>query len=618
MSDWYDPVIGGFRQNDIDRGRIYWIAPRGHRYSAPQYEFDTAEGAVQALRSPNYCARYLAWTRLHDIGIEAEKPLEPLLSDPDPRIRARAFWLLGQIPDQQAMYIEQAITDKDANVRIVGLRISELVGHDTVEVVQQLADDPSVRVRAECAVQLRHYDSADAARAWARLAAGHDGKDRWYLEALGIGAGGKWDACLAAYDALANKATAAAERDLIWRSRGTKTPEALARIVLAAPRDEDVRRYIRAFDFQAGQRKDDALLSVALGRDVDDEIALAALQRVSAARLGTDDQRQRLVELLASTDQAGTTPVGLIKQHRITELYPTLLHLAQQQSNDARVDAISALLDLQQHDLIRGALLGADPTAAQATGSVLAQSQHPAAMPLLLPFIQNDKLDAPARKLAARTLGKSDAGADQLIQLVETNKLGDELRQAIAGVLLTHRNEGLRRRAEQQFPLLPARNARPLPKLVDLIGMQGDATSGREVFFKQGKCADCHRVKEDGKAIGPDLSQIGTKLARQALFEAILYPSAAISHNYESYSVVLENGRTTTGVLVSQDAQEIQLRDAEGNLGTFDRSQVETFQRLSVSLMPANLHQSLTTEELVNLVDYLSLLKIDPGGPNSK
>jgi putative membrane-bound dehydrogenase-like protein len=616
VSDWYDPVIGGFKQDDIERGRIYWIAPRGHKYSTPKYNFDTADGATEALQSPNYCARYLAWTHLHELGPKAEKPLAALLSDPNPRIRARALWLLGQIPGQETKYVEQAIRDQDADVRIVGIRLSDLLGRETLKFILQLTNDPSARVRAECALHLRHrhHDTRAVGLAWANLASRYDGKDRWYLEALGIGASGRWNACLSAYTQLGGTPTRGARNGLIWRSRSSNTAGALAEIVLAAKKDEDLRRYVRAFDFQVGESKDDALLSVAIGANVDDKIALAALQRVSASKLGKDDQRRkRLVELIKTTRGTEATPVSLIKQHRLTELYPTLLHLAQQESNDARVDAVVALLELEQQSLIRHALEGKDAARALATGRVLAQSQHPAAMALLLPFIQDEKLDIAARKEAARTLAKSDNGAVQLLELLENEKLNLGIREAIASVLLTHRNDSLARRAEKQFPRKPTRDDRPLPKLAVLISMNGDANSGRSVYLKQGKCANCHRAGEEGKAVGPNLDHIGTKLARPALFEAILYPNAAISHNYESYNVELKNGQVTTGVLISQSAQQIQLRDAEGILRTFDQAQVEAFEQLDISLMPADLHQSMTTQELVDLVDYLSTLKINPG-----
>jgi hypothetical protein len=48
-----------------------------------------------------------------------------------------------------------------------------------------------------------------------------------------------------------------------------------------------------------------------------------------------------------------------------------------------------------------------------------------------------------------------------------------------------------------------------------------------------------------------------------------------------------------------------------GNLQTLERARVISFDRLPISLMPANLHQLMTTQELVDLVDYLADLKVD-------
>ena len=48
--------------------------------------------------------------------------------------------------------------------------------------------DDVVEVRREAAISLRFTKGSDAAKTWTRLALKYDGKDRWYLEALGIGA----------------------------------------------------------------------------------------------------------------------------------------------------------------------------------------------------------------------------------------------------------------------------------------------------------------------------------------------------------------------------------------------------------------------------------------------
>ena len=79
---------------------------------------------------------------------------------------------------------------------------------------------------------MRGNSSAEAARLWAELAAQHDGHDRWYLEALGIGAAGHWDACFAAWlDKVGSNWNTPAGARHLWRSRAGKTSEYLAKII---------------------------------------------------------------------------------------------------------------------------------------------------------------------------------------------------------------------------------------------------------------------------------------------------------------------------------------------------------------------------------------------------
>ena len=68
VTDWYDPGVGGHRQGDSDRGRLFRIAPPGHKYEVPNYNYGTAKGAATALRNPNLAVRYRAWQSLHKMG----------------------------------------------------------------------------------------------------------------------------------------------------------------------------------------------------------------------------------------------------------------------------------------------------------------------------------------------------------------------------------------------------------------------------------------------------------------------------------------------------------------------------------------------------------------------
>lgn len=270
VADWYDPGVGGHRAGDLERGRLFRVTPKGkaQNYVTPKFDFKSAAGCVEALKNPNYAVRYMAWTALHEMGEKAESELQKLYGSDNPRYRARALWLLGKIDGKGQTYVDEAIGDQNADIRIVGIRLArQLDDVDEIAVAAKLASDKSPQVRRECAIALANSESEKLPAIWAELAAQHDGEDRWYLEVLGIAARGSWDACLEAWlEKIGGEAEAiktAAGRDIIWRSRASKTPALLAKIIqhTATPEDEKPR-YFRSFDFQTGPEKDEALKSL--------------------------------------------------------------------------------------------------------------------------------------------------------------------------------------------------------------------------------------------------------------------------------------------------------------------------------------------------------------------
>ena len=179
------------------------------------------------------------------------------------------MWVLGKSgsASQAASVAERAMTDGDADLRIVGLRLARQIEYDIVAAVSKLVDDPSSRVRRECLVALKTTKSQDVPGLWARLASGYDGLDRWYLEALGIAADGRWDACLAARARLKpGAADSLAGRRLTWRSRGTGTAARLAEIISDTKTPlADLPGYLRALDYQSTRSRHQAALALVTG-----------------------------------------------------------------------------------------------------------------------------------------------------------------------------------------------------------------------------------------------------------------------------------------------------------------------------------------------------------------
>ena len=266
VADWYDPGVGGHNQQDVDRGRIFRLAPAGSQYQVPVYDFTNPVGQLEALASPALSVRYLAFQAIQKSGEAAVPALKKFAAENaarNPRLQARALWALGKLPNQGASAVQEALQSDNPDIRIVGIRLARELRQDVASLAS-LAKDAAPEVRRELALSLRHSRSVDAPAIWAELATQHDGKDRWYLEALGIGADKQWDAYLAAYLAKVNgQWDTVAGRDIVWRSRAKQTPALLARIITAdTTTAAEQPRYLRAIDFLSGPEKEAALQAI--------------------------------------------------------------------------------------------------------------------------------------------------------------------------------------------------------------------------------------------------------------------------------------------------------------------------------------------------------------------
>jgi len=267
IADWYDPGVGGHGMRDLDRGRIFRVVPEGHNgYKFTKRDFKSLEGAISGLLSSDLESRYLGWNALHEMGVEkTQDALMKLISDKDKIKRARAAWCLGKMPGAGKMVIDKISKDLDSDLRIVAIRLARQLNSDVVNLITMLSNDKSPQVRRECAIALRELDVEEVPKLWAKLALQHDGLDRWYLEALGIAAEGKWDECFKAWIGSGGQWNTKAGKDIVWRSRSKMAPELLVKIVKdPSTKEEEKPKYMRAFDFHSGPEKELALQSLLL------------------------------------------------------------------------------------------------------------------------------------------------------------------------------------------------------------------------------------------------------------------------------------------------------------------------------------------------------------------
>jgi putative membrane-bound dehydrogenase-like protein len=217
VADWFDPRVGGHGTGDkAASGTIYRIAPKGFKSVVPKIDLSTTEGQIAALKSPAVNVRNSGFTRLKAQGAKAVPAVTAVLKDKNPYIAARAVWLLAQMGEEGQQVVSELLGVKDARQRLVALRALRAAGVDRVKLAQKMVRDYAPMVRREVALMLRDVPAEQSVPLLAQIASQFDGKDRAYLDAVGLGSTNKE---AAVYDAA---------RTLMKQSSGDKWSDAFA------------------------------------------------------------------------------------------------------------------------------------------------------------------------------------------------------------------------------------------------------------------------------------------------------------------------------------------------------------------------------------------------------
>jgi PQQ-dependent dehydrogenase (methanol/ethanol family) len=135
--------------------------------------------------------------------------------------------------------------------------------------------------------------------------------------------------------------------------------------------------------------------------------------------------------------------------------------------------------------------------------------------------------------------------------------------------------------------------------------VEGDRTAGERFFFGKGGCAACHMAFGRGKAVGPDLSSLGSEMTVEEIRQAVLHPSKSIKAGYDVVNARLGTGRTLRGFARNQSRYNLQLQDLEGQFHLLARGEFTLLNKEDRSLMP---EPKCSADECRDLVAYLSSL----------
>ncbi len=335
-------------------------------------------------------------------------------------------------------------------------------------------------------------------------------------------------------------------------------------------------------------------------------VAVEAIRRLKGADLGASPALKSAIDKVLDqiTDQSAF--VDVVRDFDLKERAPQVLGFIGKHPQDPV--AIDGMRWVLRHDAPRVVqALTVDAEALPLLG--LAGRVGGTSMVTVITGIAGDsKRSVKVREAAVLVLVASQDGARQLLGLVTEKRLDGKLGAIGLRELQGVRWQAIRDAAEKLGSVSPTGDR--LPSKVDLLKMDGDAKRGAQVFRKpELGCPSCHQINGEGIDFGPRLSEIGAKLGKDALYDAIIEPSAGISFGFESWLIVTKDGDEMLGVIASETDDDVLMKLPGGQSTRIPKKDIVKRQKQGQSIMPTGLAGTLTSVELADLLEYLASLK---------
>ncbi len=143
----------------------------------------------------------------------------------------------------------------------------------------------------------------------------------------------------------------------------------------------------------------------------------------------------------------------------------------------------------------------------------------------------------------------------------------------------------------------------------------GDALADYKPEFEKGKrtfqagmCVLCHRMRGEGAAVGPDLTQAHTKFNNYEMLFATYSPNDEISDQYANTLFHLKDGKKISGRIKTETDATVTLMPNpfnESYMVDISKSEVVKRELSPLSPMPSGLLNRLNPKEIKNLFAYL-------------
>ncbi len=504
-------------------------------------------------------------------------------------------------------------------------------------------DQVTITDLREALLMMPRFTPQQVAKLLPVFAKHYDGQDIFYRAALNIAVGtdpARRDEILADFDKQFpewNDKVA----DLVWELRPKSMLPKLGKLLedpkLTGPQKARLVDILASSpDASAG-----ATMLTLLGSAAPDEVKARALDNLRLFlptkwnALAAKEDLGKAIKGLLADEKSRLTGLQLVSAAKYSAGREQVVAIATdgKVSHAIRVEAIRTLGQLPSADSLKALIAIGQPEnplsvdVVKAIGLMLPNGQKidatgTQALDALKQAITSEKATPELKSAALGALAGNRYGTQWLLEIRQSKEMPESLVAEAGRLLRNSPFAGERNKALLLFPAAGKLDPKKLPSAAVLAKRNGDAKHGEQVFAASLKgetqCLRCHMVRGIGGQIGPDLSMIGKKGSKENLYDSLLTPSKAIADQYVQWKVNTSDGKSITGLQMSESETTRVIRDANGKDYVINKADEDGKpQKSLVSIMPDNLVAAFTEDEMVDVVEYLMTLKTASLTPES-
>lgn len=596
-------------------------------------------GAVE--ESSNQLARIHGIWGLAQIGRRSPDSVEPLrryLNDADSEIRAQAAKMLGDVRyAPSANDLIPLLTDDDARVRFFATealgRMAYRPAFDGIVGMLEANNDEDVYLRHTGAIALERIGDGDAV---ADLAS-HPSR------AVRIGA-------IVALKRLAHPGAARFledEDDFIVTEAARAISDDVfideALPALASMLDQNrvineplMRRAINAALYVGGQEQADRLARFALRSEIPANLRIEAINTLEHWEDPSIFDRVTgwyRGEINYSAEEGGNAMIALMERYfesddhtikvatlnalgtlGVTDAMPAILSLVHDDSSEqVRIESLNTLSKLNYENIENVLAISLDDRNSEVRMNalgLLADTDFPdeTKVAMMTTILAGGSVDEKKQAYEVLSVMNIPEAHELLLSEFEILLSGGLIADVHLDLVIAMENsesENVQRVIREYHAQKPEGDQ--LARFGETL-FGGNENRGRRVFYTDvaAQCIRCHVVDEQGTDVGPELTNIASRLSREQLLLSLVDPSAQPVAGFTVITVTNRDGETIRGIFRDETHTDLSLTSG-GEQIRIPKQEILSREQ-SLSAMPA-MGDLLTRNQIRDLLEYISTLK---------